>query len=59
MKDLLHRGNKEFNATLAQSGTTGLVSLISYLSYFIYIQFVKLRLIFEVMSGILLQEIAP
>ena len=59
VKDLLHRGNKEFNATFAYSGTTGPVTLVSYLSYFIFTQFVKSYLIFEVMSGILQQEIVP
>ena len=59
VKDLLHRGNKEFNATFAYSGTTGPVTLVSYLSYFIFNQFVKSYLIFEVMSGILQQEIVP
>ena len=54
VKDLLHRGNKEFNATFVYSGTTGPVTLVSYLSYF-----VKSYLIFEVMSGILQQEIVP
>ena len=59
VKDLLHRGNKEFNAKFAYSGTTGPVTLVSYLSYFIFTQFVKSYLIFEVMSGILQQEIVP
>ena len=45
VKDLLHRGNKEFNATFAYSGTTGPVTLISYLSYFLFTQFVKSYLI--------------